>query len=137
MAFLIDSSVLMAMGSGRVDFDDRVRGREEEDFFVSVLSAAELLRTASYCKDLAKRARRLAFVEGVLETMPILPIDQRIARTQARMAGELETGRVAFPGHDLWLAATCLSYGLSLVVTGKRNFSRVKGLEMEIWKEGS
>ena len=35
--------------------------------------------------------------------------------------------------HDLWLAATCVGHGLSLVTLNGREFERVPGLDLEVW----
>lgn len=37
--------------------------------------------------------------------------------------------------HDLWLAATCLSRGLTMVTANTREFDRVPGLLVETWSD--
>lgn len=41
-------------------------------------------------------------------------------------------GRIIGP-HDLWLAATCLAHGLTMVTANIREFARVPGLDVESW----
>lgn len=43
-------------------------------------------------------------------------------------------GKVIGP-NDLWLAATCLAQGLTMVTANVREFSRVPGLSVEVWEE--
>jgi tRNA(fMet)-specific endonuclease VapC len=35
--------------------------------------------------------------------------------------------------HDLWLAATCVAHGLTMVTANAREFERVAGLDVEVW----
>ena len=48
---LIDTSVLIDYERGRVDLEARIRGREEETFFLSVVTASELLHGVHRAKD--------------------------------------------------------------------------------------
>ena len=70
MGVLIDASVLIDYERGRVDVEGRIRGREEETFFLSVVTASELLHGVHRAKDPVTRARRTAFVEGVSRPRP-------------------------------------------------------------------
>jgi len=36
--------------------------------------------------------------------------------------------------HDLWLAATCIAHGLTLITANVREFARVPGLRLEDWR---
>ena len=35
----------------------------------------------------------------------------------------------------LWLAATCIAHGLTLITTIEREFARVPGLRFETWRD--
>ncbi|MDP9486631.1 MAG: PIN domain-containing protein, partial [Actinomycetota bacterium] len=79
------------------------------------------------------RARRSAFVEAVLDRFPLLPVDLATARAHAQLWAALTAeGRIIGP-HDLWLAATCLAHGLTMVTANVREFARVPGLDIESW----
>ena len=43
MGILIDASVLIEWERGRLDVAERVNGRSQEEFFLSVITASELL----------------------------------------------------------------------------------------------
>ena len=133
MGVLIDTSVLIDHERGRVDLEARIRGREEETFFLSVVTASELLHGVHRAKDPVTRARRTAFVEGVLGSMPLLPVEIATARMHARLWADLvEEGRL-IGAHDLWLAAACLTHDLRLATANVREFGRVPALEVEDW----
>lgn len=137
MGVLIDASVLIEYERGRVDLEPHLSGREQEEFFLSVITASELLHGVHRAKDTGVRARRSAFVEGVLERCPMLPVDLNVSRAHARLwAGLKAEGRLIGP-HDLWLAATCLAYGLAMATGNVGEFERVPGLVVESWTADS
>lgn len=133
MGVLIDTSVLIEHERGRLELEPHLRGRENEEFFLSVVTASELLHGVHRAQDGRTKARRSAWVEAVLERFPLLDVDLTTARAHARLWAELSsTGRLIGP-HDLWLAAACLSHGLSMVTANTREFERVPGLTVENW----
>lgn len=133
MGVLIDSNVLIDAERGLVDLAAKVRGREGEEFFISVVTASELLHGVWRAKDAKIRARRSAFVEGVLEHFPVLPVELAVARTHAQLWAELDAKGAPIGAHDLWLAASCVALGHALITRNAREFKRVPGLKVEAW----
>ncbi len=134
MGVLIDSSVLIHFERSGTDVSAYVKGREEEDAFLSVISASELLHGAHRATDRKIKAKRLAFVEGVLTAMPILVIDLATARSHSQLWADLARQGKMIGVHDSWLAATCLAHGLQLATANLREFRRVPGLDVEKWE---
>ena len=130
---MIDTSVLIDHERGRVDLEEWIRGREEETFFLSVMTASELLHGVHRARDPAPRARRSAFVEGVLGSMPLLPVEIATARMHARLWADLAEEGCVISAHDLWLAAACLTHGLRMATADVREFRRVPALVVEDW----
>jgi tRNA(fMet)-specific endonuclease VapC len=133
MGFLIDASVLIEHERGRLDLSRRLDGREDEDFFLSVVTASELLHGVHRAKDPGLRAKRSAFVEAVLERFPLLAVNLGTARIHARIGAELAGSGNLIGPHDLWLAAAAIAHGLILVTANLREFQRVAGLTLESW----
>lgn len=133
MALLIDTSVFIEHERGRLDLAAVVHGREDEEVFVSVVTASELLHGVHRAQDRGVRARRSAFVQALLDEFPMLPVDLLTARTHAQIWAELAARGELIGAHDLWLAATCVGRGLTLATGNARDFSRVPGLTMEVW----
>jgi tRNA(fMet)-specific endonuclease VapC len=137
MGVLIDSSVLIAHERGRVDVralaEQRLAGREEEAFYLSVVTVSELLHGVHRAADRARRARRSAYVEAVLDQFPILPVDLPTARAHAELWAGLAAAGTPVGAHDLWIAATAVSRGLILATANRREFDRVPGLVVESW----
>jgi tRNA(fMet)-specific endonuclease VapC len=133
MGALIDASVLIGFERGRAGLEQRISGREDEQFFLSVVTASELLHGVHRAKTPDIRAKRSAFVEAVLARFPLLAIDLPTARTHAQLWAELASSGKMIGPHDLWIAAACVAHGLTLVTGNLREFQRVPGLVLESW----
>lgn len=134
MGILIDSNVLIAIERKKVDVSSFIRGREDEEMFLSVVSASELLRGVYHAKEPGIRSKRRAFVEAVLSAFPVLEIDLATARSHAQLRSDLEEAGIMVGLHDSWIAATCLAHGLAIVTNNVREFARIPGLRIEVWK---
>jgi tRNA(fMet)-specific endonuclease VapC len=134
VGILIDASVLIAYERGGLDISARVSGRDAEDpFYLSVITVSELLHGVHRADSPRRRAKRTAFVEGVLDHFPILNIDLPTARLHAEIWASLAAAGRSIGAHDAWLAAACVAHGLTLVTANAREFRRVEGLEVEVW----
>ncbi len=120
MAVLIDASILIEAERGRLELEPHVAQRQEEAFFLSVITASELLHGAHRAVQPEVRAKRSAFVEALLARFPLLQVDLATARAHAQIWATLAAaGRMIGP-HDLWLAATCIAHRLTMVTANVR-----------------
>lgn len=133
MACLIDASVLIEHERRRIDFEARVRGREDEEFMLSVVTVSELLHGIHRAREPVTRARGSAFVEATIDRFPLLPVDLPTARAHASVWSDLAAAGTPIGAHDLWLAAAAIAHGLTLVTANVREFERVQGLDVERW----
>jgi len=135
MAVLIDASILIEAERGRLTIEPQVKRHGEEEAFLSVVTASELLHGVHRASQPDVRARRSAFVEGILERFPLLSVDLACARAHAQLWAELSQAGAMIGAHDLWLAATCVAHGLTMVTANLREFARVPGLQLEVWSD--
>ena len=135
MAVLIDASILIDAGRGRLDLEPHVKRHGEEEAFLSVVTASELLHGVHRATAPDVRSRRSAFVEGLLERFPLLSVDLACARAHAQLWADLRQAGTLIGPHDLWLAATCVDHGLTMVTANVRELSRVPGLDLEVWAD--
>ena len=135
MALLIDTSVLVDLE--RADTTAPVAEIESEAAYVSAISASELLHGVERAADEGRRARRQAFVERVLDTVPVVPFDLDAARVHARIWARLLQRGEMIGAHDLIIAATALSRDLGLVTRNTREFGRVEGLALRGLDQGA
>lgn len=99
--------------------------------FTSIIVASELRYGC------AKKGspKLLARVEGILETIPVLPLDIPADAAYGGIRAELEVVGQPIGMNDLLIAAHASSLGLILVTDNTREFSRVRGLTVENWLE--
>jgi tRNA(fMet)-specific endonuclease VapC len=134
MGILIDSSVLINAERSGTAVPAYIKGREDEDVFLSVVSASELLHGVHRAADAKIKARRLAFVESALAAIPVLAIDLATARSHAQLWADLAQRGKMIGIHDSWLAAACLAHGFQLATCNLRKFKTVPGLDVREWQ---
>jgi predicted nucleic acid-binding protein len=131
VAILIDTGVL-------VDLERRaptapLDALDAEPVFISAITASELLHGVERAADEARRARRQAFVERVLDAVPVVAFDLDVARVHARIWARLLARGERIGAHDLIIAATALCRGLGVMTHNTREFARVEGLVLRDW----
>ncbi|MGV3722256.1 MAG: type II toxin-antitoxin system VapC family toxin [Actinomycetota bacterium] len=133
MGLLIDTSVFIQLERSRTEVGKALAPLGEEELFISCVTASELLHGLHRASDPSIRLRRAAFIEAMLEQVPVLPIDLAVARTHAQLWAELAARGELIGPHDLWLAATCIRLDMALLTVNRREFQRVPGLRVESW----
>lgn len=133
MGVIIDTNILIFWEKNQTDLHSYIAGKEEDAFFISVISASELLHGVHRATNPGIKSRRQAFVEGVLNHFPILQIDLLVARTHANLWANLQGNGQMIGLHDSWIAAQCIAGGHMLVTHNLREFERVPGLSIEQW----
>jgi tRNA(fMet)-specific endonuclease VapC len=98
--------------------------------FMSSLTASELLVGVERASTPQRRARRGAYVENLLSTIPVLPFSLPVARTHARMIAGLAK-KITAGAHDALIAATALHHGHALLTRNVSDFRIFAGLEVE------
>ena len=110
----------------------RVEQVGQKEIFTSIIVAAEL-RYGCAKKGSAKLLER---VQGLLETIPVLPLDMPTDAQYGLIRAELEAAGQPIGMNDLLIASHALALGLTLVTDKTSEFSRVRGLKVENWLRG-
>ncbi len=127
---IIDTSVLIAAERGSIDLAKMLEPIGEEPVAIASITASELLHGCYRASNAGLRARRFAFVDGLLEVIPVAPFRLQEARRHAELWAELARhGRKIGP-HDMLIAATALARGESLATLNHQEFKRVPGLRL-------
>lgn len=134
MGIIFDTSVLISFERGLINVDDLVEGRSKEPFGISVITVSELLHGVHRAESQKRRLKREAFVEKIIETFPIYPFDLNASRIYARLWATLAKKGITIGAHDLMIASTAISLGFSVLTFNVREFKKIKGLKLEIWK---
>ena len=107
----------------------------DEPVALAAITASELLAGVQRADSIQRRARREAFVEAIIDLVPVLPIDLRVARIHAGIWAQLMAAGHTIGAHDMLIAATALAYGYSILTDNVREFHMVPGLSVRqpIW----
>lgn len=126
MAVLIDTSVFVAVERRHLVLGDVIR--PEEQYVVSVVTAAELLHGVHRATGRRAQARS-AFVEGLLSGFECLPIDLTVGRAYARASAQLARLGRPVDANNLWIAATAIANDLEVLALDG-DFSRIPGMRV-------
>jgi tRNA(fMet)-specific endonuclease VapC len=132
MARLIDTSVIIELERSRwplIALDKIAHG---DTLALASITASELLAGVHRTAARPQRIQRSEFVESVLSEIPILPFDEAIARTHARLTAELASTGQLIGAYDMIIAATAISGGYILMTHDVNHFQRVPDLEVEV-----
>ena len=100
MGTLIDSSVLIAVERGKLDLAALPASLHDDDVGIAAITASELLHGVHRADSEARRSRREAFVEALLQRLPVLPFDLLAARIHARLWAGLRDRGASVGAHD-------------------------------------
>jgi tRNA(fMet)-specific endonuclease VapC len=127
---VLDTSILVAAERGQVRFEALLESLGEETVAIAAITASELLHGCQRASDPGVRARRSAFVDALLDALPVLPFGLPEARRHAELWAELARTGSAIGPHDQLIAAAALAHGHGLVTLNEREFGRVPGLRL-------
>lgn len=132
MGIILDTSVLVEYEKGRLDIAEFISAREDEIFGLSTVSIAELLHGVHRADTESRRLQRSEFVEKVIDSFSIFPMDLEVSRVYAKIWAELLKKGIKIGAHDLMIGATALSKNFSIATYNIRHFSRIDGLKLEV-----
>ena len=125
--YFLDSDVFIANERQRFDLDEFIHSRPLADYFMSSITAAELLLGIEFATP-ERRARRQANVDDYIEAFPVLDFDIQCALQWAGIAAPLRAKGQNIGAHDLLVAAAALRYNHGVITFNSREFSRIPGL---------
>ena len=130
MGVVLDSSILIAAERGHFRLKALLDSLGEATVSIAAVTASELLHGVHRAKSAAVRMRRAAFVEALLNEIPVRDFGLGEARLHAELWAELAEGGTRIGAHDLQIAATAIAAGDALVTLNQRDFGRVPGLNL-------
>jgi tRNA(fMet)-specific endonuclease VapC len=98
--------------------------------YMSAITVSELLVGVERANTVQRRAKRGAFVEMLLSSIPMIEFSVPVARTHARMLASIPKGITA-GAHDAIIAATALHYGHAVLTRNTADFKIFAGLVVE------
>ncbi|CAN5220681.1 tRNA(fMet)-specific endonuclease VapC [soil metagenome] len=127
MELILDTTILIDAERQKVTLDKVVDNQDTVS--ISAVTYAELLHGVEMAND-RTRASRQAFVEAVAQRVPVLAYDQRVARTHAGLLAATQRSGRPRGAHDLIIAATAATLGLTVVTSDPDGFTQLPGVDV-------
>jgi tRNA(fMet)-specific endonuclease VapC len=128
MAGVIDTSVLIELerrgGADGVPSGTPFHGA----WGIASITVSELLVGVHRARFARRRKQRMAFVDWVIEQVPVYPFDLAVAPIHAELTATLMTRGEMVGANDLMIAATALLHGSEVLTRNVAEFQRVPGL---------
>lgn len=129
----MDTSVFIAWERGALSGEEVLRSAADEPVAIAAITASELLHGVHRADGATRRVRRERFVERLLAMFPAIPFDLETARAHSRIWADLRSRGQLIGAHDLLIAATAVTHGLTLATRNQRAFARVDDLVLAVW----
>ena len=126
MAVLIDTSVLVAVERGVLTLEALIE--PEAEYAISAVTVGELLHGVLRARGKVAQTRS-AFVEGVLNSLAMVPVDMPVARAYAHAAAILSAEGIPVNPNDLWIGATAIATGMEVLALDG-DFQRIPGVRV-------
>ena len=126
MTYLLDTDIVIYSIKGSETVALNIENHQKSPLALSVITYGELLFGAHKSKN---RDSNLATVYRLREIFPVIPVDNPVIQTFSDIkARSQKTGQIV-ADFDLLIAATALTFNMTLVTNNTRDFKKVKGLK--------
>jgi tRNA(fMet)-specific endonuclease VapC len=133
MGLVIDTNVFINAENDRFDLDTLAQYADYGEAYIAAVTVSELLTGVHMAKTTAIRVKRSAFVEGVLNGVPVLDFTEEVARTYAELYAHFlkKRAKPSSTVHDLQIAATAITFGYAVLTSNVGDFKKIPGLITE------
>ena len=102
---------------------------DDDTVAIAAVTVAELLVGVHLART-HRRAQRQAFVEAVIETIPVVAYDTEVAAEHAMLLAETRRGARPRGAHDLIIAATARAANRTVVTADATGFADLSGVNV-------
>ena len=131
MSYLIDTDIIIYSLKEHKEINLQFKEKLHIPKSISVVTYGELIYGAKKSKHVEKN---LAVAYRISELFPIINIDRSIMDIFGEIKSKLEKTGSKIEDMDLFIAATALSYNLTLVTNNTKHFENIDDLRIENWK---
>lgn len=122
---LLDTTFLIDAERGLAELDPAIG--DDDDAAIAAVTLAELLVGVKMATG-KRRTSRQQFVAGVVDTLPIIGYDERVARDHADLLAAMRKAGSPRGAHDLIIAATARSTSRTIVTADRAAFEGLPGV---------
>lgn len=122
---LLDTTFLIDSERGGVDLDDAVG--DDDDVAIAAITVAELIVGVDLASRKQRAARR-AYVDAIIESLPIIAYDREVAFEHAELLAAVRRQGRPRGAHDLLIAATARASDRTVVTADQDAFTDLPGV---------
>ena len=131
MGIIIDTSIFVRADRNNQSLSTIFSGLQlDDDAYISVATVSELLVGVHRADNEARRMLRSAFVEQILSSFTAIDITVSISRIHSKIISDLMRRGQIIGVQDMWIAATAIQNGFSVLTYDVSDFSRIAGLNV-------
>ena len=131
MRYLLDTNIFIAAMKGVETVQQRLEATPLSALELSPVVLGELELGVEKSAQREKNAARL---QGVVATLELVALDDRVSRHYAAIRADLERKGTPIGANDDWIAAQGLALGAVVVTDNEYEFNRVSGLLVDNWR---
>jgi len=128
--YLLDTDTVIYILKGDPAVTEQLKRHLHDPMKISVVTYMELYYGAYKSQRVTANAAR---VKALGQSIEMAPISAAVAETFGMIKATLESGGNRLDDFDLAIAATALTYNLTLATNNTDHFSRIDGLRLENW----
>ena len=126
---MLDADVVIRGERGTFDLTSWVGSRPNNQFEIAAITVAKLWHGVERATG-PHKATRQAYLQAVLELLPIIPYTEQTAYEHARIWAELESSGKMIDFYDLIVGATALERGSEVATFNTRHLAQIGGLRV-------
>ena len=127
MKYLVDTDWIILHFRGNREVARRIEELTPEGIGISVVSMGELYEGVYKASDPTRSEEALQLV---LSEIDVVPIDDEVCRIYGQQRGRLRAGNADTGNNDIWIGATAIRHGLTLLTNNRRHFEQMEGLSI-------
>lgn len=131
MDYLLDTNICIHYFKGQFEIKEKIEQIGYDKFAISEITLAELIYGAEKSQ---KRDKNIEVIGKFSEKIIIIPIFQSI-NTYAKEKARLRRLGTIISDLDLFIGATAIFNGMTLVTRNVREFERMENIKIESWND--
>ena len=124
---LFDTTFLIDAERGGVDVEDVID--DADDVAIAAVTIAEL-RAGALLASSRRKSRRMAFVDDIVATIPVINYDPEVAEIHAALLVEVRVQDKPRGAHDLIIAATARASDRTILASDRTAFRNLPGVSV-------
>ena len=124
---LFDTTFLIDAERGGVDVEDVID--DADDVAIAAVTIAEL-RAGALLASSRRKSRRMAFVDDIVATIPVINYDPEVAEIHAALLVEVRVQDKPRGAHDLIIAATARASDRTILSADRTAFRNLPGVSV-------